>query len=292
MAIKLYQSSDVGAPELSTTTAGSLLTILRACLVEGYGSRTSAGWTMPFSDLPNNQAVFKPLVGDSLRLDDNLDYRWASVLGFKEMTGLDVGTEQYPSSGQLGAGYHYRVYKRYNATSTYSNWFVIAGDGWFYFVTTHDASTPSYPSGFFFGKYDCVNPSFTDGYLLSGYTTTITNVGVTQCYYPLFRSNENMYARRNYQGSQLPVILQQTWSASNFKNPNPFTGSLELDYTSIHDTTPPYIRYGELPSRYKMLGYTSLGYRGGEKFDITGVKYIVAAYSTVVFAFKYDIDVG
>lgn len=43
--VTLFSSEDEGAPQLSPT-AGSLKTILKACLVEGYGSKQPLGWEM------------------------------------------------------------------------------------------------------------------------------------------------------------------------------------------------------------------------------------------------------
>lgn len=47
--VKVYRWDDVGAPALDKT-AGCVMTIFKACLVTGYGTKTGAGWTMPFED--------------------------------------------------------------------------------------------------------------------------------------------------------------------------------------------------------------------------------------------------
>jgi hypothetical protein len=54
--VTVYRSTDTGAPQL-TNAVGSLKTVLKACLVEGYGSRPSLGWEMPFEN--TTTAVFK-----------------------------------------------------------------------------------------------------------------------------------------------------------------------------------------------------------------------------------------
>lgn len=291
MTVKLYRSLDVGAPELSDSTAGSLITILRACLVDGYGSRTAAGWTMPFSDLPNNKAAFQSVSGDSVQIDDNNDYRWASALGFKTMSALDVGTEQYPDNDQIGAGNEYRIFKRYNTAVTSSNWAMIVSDNWFYFVNNDADTTRNYPAGFFFGQYDCLNPSFTENYILTGYVTTENNVTTSYSYRSLY-VEQYWYARRNYQSALKPEKIQLDWWTNTWVNPNPFTGSLELEKVILRSELSPHVRYGCLPNHLRLLGATDLGYRGGELFDIAGVKYIILAYSDSAFAVKYDVDVG
>ena len=54
--VTVYRSTDTGAPQL-TGTAGSLKTVLKACLVEGYGSQPALGWEMKYED--NTTGVFK-----------------------------------------------------------------------------------------------------------------------------------------------------------------------------------------------------------------------------------------
>lgn len=46
---KLYSHTDADAPKL-TDADGAIKTILKACLVTGYGAKASAGWTMLFDD--------------------------------------------------------------------------------------------------------------------------------------------------------------------------------------------------------------------------------------------------
>ena len=291
MAVRLFRSTDASAPALSNSNAGSLITILRACLVEGFGTRTSAGWTMPFSDLPNNKAAFQSVSGDCIQIDDNSDYRWASALGFKTMSALDTGTEQYPNSDQVGAGNEYRVYKRYSSDVSTSNWAVIASDNWFYFINHQKTTSPSYPAGFFFGDYDCVNPSFTENNILTGYLVSQTDTSATLAHSSLYTS-QPWFARRNYQSAILPEVLRLHINALAWDSPNPFTGSLDMEKVYLRSENSPYVRYGSLPNHFRMLGSNNLGYRGGELFDIAGDKYIVLAYTSSAFAVKYDIDIG
>ena len=57
---KVYRSTDKDAPKLDAV-AGSLKTLLKACLVTGYGADDSrkepAGWAMPFEN--DVSAVFR-----------------------------------------------------------------------------------------------------------------------------------------------------------------------------------------------------------------------------------------
>lgn len=297
MTVRLFRSTDAGSPQLSNSANdGSLLTILRACLVDGYGSggtaRTPAGWTLPFSDIPNGIACFKALGGDYLRLNDNLDYRWASVLGFKTMSDKDTGTEQYPNSDQVATDEHYRVYKRPTSSQDFDGWMVIASEDWFYYIGMDGGTTPSEPSGFYFGKYECVNPSFTENYILTGYMTDVSDSTTNYPERSLYSEAENYYGRRNYQNSLRPVRLNLNWEPINYVNPNPFTGSLDLLKPLLRSDSNPYIHYGNLYNMYNVRGSDYMGYMGGETFSTDTKNYAVAAYITVVFAIEYDINVG
>lgn len=57
--VKVYKWDDVGAPVLDKT-AGCMMTIFKACLVTGYGTKESAGWTMPFEDTTSGVNVLRP----------------------------------------------------------------------------------------------------------------------------------------------------------------------------------------------------------------------------------------
>lgn len=50
MTVRVYKSTDVGAPVLRSDIAGSLVTVMKACLINGYGSgpdlKPAAGWTL------------------------------------------------------------------------------------------------------------------------------------------------------------------------------------------------------------------------------------------------------
>lgn len=52
MTVRVYSSLDTGAPVLSGNFYARLRTILKACLVDGYGSKPAAGWSI-VHDLTN-----------------------------------------------------------------------------------------------------------------------------------------------------------------------------------------------------------------------------------------------
>lgn len=60
MAVTVYKSNDTGATTLDSLNGGkSLINILKACLVNGYGAKAAAGWTIALEDAPNNKIIFR-----------------------------------------------------------------------------------------------------------------------------------------------------------------------------------------------------------------------------------------
>lgn len=290
MTVRLYQSKDVGAPELSSTTAGSLVTILRACLVDGYGTRTPQGWLMPFSDLPNNVACFKPAsIGDTIRVDDGIDYRYAQCRGYATMSDLNTGTEMYPSLGNV-IETSFKQWKRGDANVLKDGWMVVAGDNWFYFIN-HDDSY-SYPAGFYFGAYDCVNASFANNYIINGYYGS-ANPSVSYADDGLYVAGvKKWWARRNYQDSANPVNLDHYWSAQNYANPNPFNGSLEFMECELRSYSAPIVRYGKLMNHTRLNAGSRLDQDFGNKFVSNLRNYVIYAAATSAFAIEFDEDAG
>ena len=81
MTVRVYQSTDTSAPVL-TGVAGSLIALLDAVLVAGYGTQTAAGWTKPFNGI--NKGVYKHAGSNGYFrfVDDasaNADASWTSA---------------------------------------------------------------------------------------------------------------------------------------------------------------------------------------------------------------------
>ncbi len=105
MTVTVYRSTDAGAPQLNGV-AGSLITVLDAVLVNGYGSKPAAGWTKPFSG--TNKAVYRnsPTLGTGTyyRVRDDatngINATCAQVRGYETMTNVDTGAGPFPSFTQ------------------------------------------------------------------------------------------------------------------------------------------------------------------------------------------------
>ena len=94
----VYQSSDNGAPSLSSTE-GSLKVVLKACLVTGYGEKAPLGWEMPFEE--PNRAAFRSKVGHQrFLLVDNRTAKYATIIPYENMVSLDEATGAFCHSSE------------------------------------------------------------------------------------------------------------------------------------------------------------------------------------------------
>ena len=159
--VTVYRSSDASAPSL-TGQAGGLITVLDACLVNGYGSQANAGWTKSFSG--TNKAAYRNSATDGtgfyLHIDDtgtNNTAKEALMTGFETMSVIDTGTGQFPTAAQVNlfagsvtGGVVCR--KSTTADSTVRNWTLVADDTVFYFFAeTGDVTNPVAAYSFSFG---------------------------------------------------------------------------------------------------------------------------------------------
>lgn len=132
MTVRVYRSTDASAPVL-TGQAGSLVALLDACLVNGFGALAAAGWTKPFTG--TNKAAFRNNsttgTGMYLRVDDNLTsyFHRAYVTAYETMSAMDTGTNGFPAphtSNFSGWG------KSNTQDATARPWVIIADEFRFY----------------------------------------------------------------------------------------------------------------------------------------------------------------
>lgn len=157
MTAKLFKSTDASAPVL-TGQVGSLVALLDAVLVNGYGSIAAAGWTKPYT--ATNKAVFRnsASTGTGFYLDVNdaapVTAAEARVRGYEVMTAVATGTNPFPTTAQITTGLAIR--KSSTADSTARPWYILADDTVFYlFTETGDSNFvgPTRASTFAFGDF-------------------------------------------------------------------------------------------------------------------------------------------
>lgn len=174
----VYRSTDTSAPTLAGTT-GSLVALLDAVLVNGYGSQAAAGWSIAYTGTSKRAyTMASGGTGCSIYIDDTgpgaASYREARVSGFKTVTGLGAGTGQFPSTSQMLAPSGALVIRKSTtADSTSRAWTVIAdGHTVYLFLETGDNSsglTTAYP--FLFGDFFATNSTDTNNCMIIGRNT-------------------------------------------------------------------------------------------------------------------------
>ena len=104
-----------------------MIALLKACLVDGYGSKLAAGWTMPFANVDETKASFRndSIIGTGMFLlvDNTLaatnDVR---VTPYEVMTDIDNGSFPFCT---VNAHFHW---PSSHATTTARPWMIIADD--------------------------------------------------------------------------------------------------------------------------------------------------------------------
>ena len=148
MTVTVYKSTDASAPVL-TPQPGSVIALLDACLVNGYGAKSAAGWTKPFSG--TNAACYKQGSGNNMYLQvDNTVGTNAGVRGYETMAGVSTGTGAFPqvaSTPVLGWWVHSAV----NATAT--DWIIVATSAAFYIWMNYGQTASVFTNSqlYFFG---------------------------------------------------------------------------------------------------------------------------------------------
>lgn len=156
-----YKWDDGNAPVMSGV-AGSIVTLFKKCLVDGYGTKSGAGWTLAFENLEGTKAVFRnnSITGRGvfIRVDDTSATE-AVFTAYELMTDVDTGLGPFLSSGSL------IVIKSAAAGATMRPWVLVATDKFFYLVTRpSDTSVIVGATQTFFLCFGDFIPFTTEGY--------------------------------------------------------------------------------------------------------------------------------
>ncbi len=122
---RIFRATDSGAPQI-TSSNGSLINVLKAVLVNGYGVTAPLGWTIEFET--TNKIVFRMKGGTKkyIQIDDTAVLTsggGAYIAAFGSMTSVDNGVNRIP---EIGALQH--IYRHYTGWSTGMPWIIIGDD--------------------------------------------------------------------------------------------------------------------------------------------------------------------
>lgn len=128
--VTVYRWDDTNAPQLDKKP-NCVASIFKACLVTGYGTKQSAGWSMAYEDMAANVKVLKPPVSPNpafhIRLSADTGYEM-TVQMYKDMTDINTGTLIL----QCDTPYKYNSAERGGGAS--GRWMMIAtaSSAWFF----------------------------------------------------------------------------------------------------------------------------------------------------------------
>ncbi|HOI95558.1 MAG TPA: hypothetical protein PK250_12705 [Syntrophobacter fumaroxidans] len=261
MAISIYRSTDPSAPTLANT-AGALIAILDACLVNGYGSKAALGWTKEFSG--TNLATYRAAVGNRLYLGiDDTGTNSARARAFSVATAAGVavgsGTNPFPTDAQLSGG----MYFNKAAGSNYP--WVLVSNGRIFYLYVDYSNNGNAGVVSCFGDFVSYKTSDENGTVLIG-SNGSTN---SSAQFQNFKNATNAvvpahYLSQRYDGAAYSIACGKTPMSgltaaaenmmSNTANyplyPDPLLGSMFLTpfYVTEPDTTGTYgVIRGRLP---------------------------------------------
>lgn len=240
MTVRVYRSSDASAPVLRGNTPGDLINLLDKCLVTGYGSKTAAGWTKPFTG--TNVAVFRQGAGSSgfyLRVDDTstaTGNRAARVKGYEAMSDVNTGTPQsFPTELQAAGGATWWTKYSSSTAANAREWIVWADERIFYIYIDNypEQTTQEYNNSWYgFGDINAYKPGDPTACILIGDQTT-SSPWISQSLFSQASSlgstgHSAMWMPRKF--DQLGSPVRMDWHSDYAKQSSVFAGSVSYPH--------------------------------------------------------------
>jgi hypothetical protein len=275
MAVTVYKSGDASAPVL-TGQVGSLIGVLDACLVNGYGSKSAAGWTKPFSG--TNTAVYLGSAGHYLDVNDAAagaaGAQEATVRGYESMTAVATGTNPFPTTAQQASPGLF-VRKSAAADATARGWVVVA-DGTTFHLFILSGDTASVYKPFTFGRIYSFKSADTYRSIIFGNTATGTaqgSLGVALVAGGASAST-GMYLPRTHAGTGTSItgayfgVGTTLMSTTPFNGPNAPDGLIYLSRLFVGEGNQVTGLRGYLRGVYQIITATNLS--DGDTFSGSG----------------------
>jgi hypothetical protein len=256
VSVTVYRNTDTSAPVLSGQS-GALTALLKACLVDGYGSKSPAGWTSPYSANGGNQRVFQGGSGVKhyFHVDDNAGgaggAKEASLTGSETASAFQTGTGFFPTSTQLSTFLIAR--KSTTADATARAWAVIADDRTCYCLMQSGDTTGLYMCIAFGEFYSRLNPgpdsyrSFCIGRTTANSGAITTGVDTSALVTSLSNTSLGHYAARAYNGTGTSIAFAKiidggyivgasAMGTSALSGADPCTGTVKVCPVRIGET--------------------------------------------------------
>lgn len=238
----LYQSTDASAPLWTGGSSSSLIPVLDACLVNGYGSKPAAGWTKEFSAA--GKAIYR-MGGPTgarmyFRIDEVTNTNTYLVRGAEGASGIDTLVDPFPTVAQMANGL---ALARGSVLAGGRYWYVIADANRFFLYTTSGVGAVSpvtttvgtktnYLSSsatlLFFGRFKSLQGADNYNVCIYGASNNPFNpLGGMSIVHNFTNDSANHYIARNYLGTNkskaFGKVMTQFTDPANFQ-----TGSYSL----------------------------------------------------------------
>ena len=226
--VKVYRWDDEGAPQVESA-AGSIKTILKACLVTGYGEgnkrKDGLGWEMAFEK--TQEACFRSTHPKAtkwwLGVDDSKygDHaRYVDLCGLLEPTSAKAG--KVKQKVKNSSGFHNFIYKKDDSNRDKIQWVVVGNERAFTLIILWQ----DYCSFFIFGNFSSLAVADEANTLL-GYVSDVDENFVygTGSEVVIF-----VIPMRDYKGDIASVLKFTSKAYANYGSyPSPITGGFIAD---------------------------------------------------------------
>lgn len=200
LPVTVYRWDDPGAPQLTGgNIPNDIINVLKKCLVEGYGTKTALGWTIPRDDAINGKIQFRNSPTDGT---GGVVQVWANgdptVIG---LTRVQPGLAATDFDALSQPGYITNI----GATmSQFKEWCLIGTTRGFYFVNWRENTTMGGNNAFyehitFIGDYDSFEVGDQRNFIAVGTTqqngdfTSTSITSYTQAFEAVLRGVASSY---------------------------------------------------------------------------------------------------
>ncbi|HBD03531.1 hypothetical protein [uncultured Psychrobacter sp.] len=265
--VKVYKWDDADAPVLDKSV-GCIGTILKACLVTGYGTKESAGWTLTHEDTASK----------------------TKILGFDDMTGLPVSLRlKSEDANTMGVQLVKDVVSANDATviiecetrfkffgsKLTGEWTVIASEkGFWFFAQILHQHAPANETGVFLFA-GTVPGMLSSAFVIKHTGGTFADTDADRFGVAYAGNGKDAttpaVAYRLDNGSKIKDNFDTMWNSTDNKTPNPLVAPLYL-YGAGDVYQMPLLS----PSRADYLNFANAGANVNAMNFCTSTQYIVA----------------
>ncbi|MFV0597985.1 hypothetical protein [Shewanella sp.] len=176
LPVTVYRWDDAGAPQLTNGKPSEIIAILKKCLVEGYGTKAGAGWSVAFE----NAAAFKIAFRNSTTEASGGFVQFWSVDGTDANSG-NMRFRGAKSMTALDTFIDAQYQMQFSISTVVDYWVLIATSAGFWFLSTSTLTNPNPSTNakglFFVGDFDAFTANDPGRFvnIMNGVTSDMTS---------------------------------------------------------------------------------------------------------------------